>query len=232
MFGRTADPHTTNATEHTGDSARGPSLARGPAWIAGVLLAGFGLAMFFRSPGTPLSTAGFPDGSAVGDTFLGIETNAWTAWGTTAAGVLVLMGAAQHALAKLVSMIAGVALGLAAVLAIVDGDVLGLAAANTWTIVGWGAASAVLLATALLPRVTRHEDAMVAETPRERAIDRERGAAPAASAPAAAEPVEPVTAGGVRSEPLRRTYQEHEGPTEAEVQAAERARADERSRLS
>lgn len=221
-------------TDHTADTVteRGPSLARGPAWLVGLALAAFGLAMFFRSGGTPLSTAGFPDGTAVGNTFLGIETNAWTAWGTTAAGVLVLIGAAQHVAAKAMSLITGLALGIAALIALIDGDVLGLAAANTWTIVGWAIASGVLLVTALLPRVTHEHELATAD--RERVVERDQvGPVPATDAPATA---------GVRSAPLRQTYQEPvatERPAATEqpvgsdpsIADADRRPADDRTRV-
>ncbi len=151
----------TGSTDTTTETIKGPSLARGPAWIVGSLLAVFGLLMFFEAPGTPLSTAGFPDGAATGDSFLGFEVNAWTAWATVAAGVLVLIGAAQHLAARTMSLIAGLALGAMAIIALIDGDVLGLAAANGWTIVGWAIASGVLLITALLPRLRREREVAV-----------------------------------------------------------------------
>ncbi|MBO9534843.1 MAG: hypothetical protein J7513_17860 [Solirubrobacteraceae bacterium] len=242
----------TSTNHDTVDRKDGPSLARGPAWIVGLLLAGFGLAMFFQSPGTPLSTANFPDGSAIGDTFLGIETNAWTAWGTTAAGVLVLMGAAQHALAKTMSLLAGLALGAAAILALIDGDVLGLAAANTWTIVGWGAAAGILLVTALLPRVGRRtatdERDLVAEGNRAHAPEHDipgsasRGVgddtAAAQSAGGSVVPPATTSAPGVtdgvapgqaRSTPLQRTYRENT-VSDAELEAARRAHNEEAAR--
>ena len=167
MFARRRS-HDTATTE----TVRGPSLARGPAWIVGLVLSIAGLALFFRAPGTPLTTAGFPDGVASGDTFLGFEANAWTAWLTTAAGILVLIGAAQHTLARALSLITGLALGAMAVIALVDGDdVLGLAAANGWTALAWGIASAVLLVTALLPRVKRERT--IDTTDRDRVAERD-----------------------------------------------------------
>ncbi|MDO9356354.1 MAG: hypothetical protein Q7T55_21835 [Solirubrobacteraceae bacterium] len=135
---------------------KGPSLAKGPAWIVGSVLAVFGLVLFWKAPGTPLPTAGFPDGQATGTTFLGFEINAWTAWLTTAAGVLVLIGVLQHVIAKTMSLLVGLALGAASVIALVDGDdVFGLAAANGFTALGWGVAAAILIIAALLPRRTR-----------------------------------------------------------------------------
>lgn len=139
-------------------AAAGPSLARGPAWIVGTVLAVFGLILFFRASGTPLGTEGFPDGTTQGDRFIGFEANAWTAWFTAAAGVAALLGAAQHIAAKVTSLVVGLVVGAASVIALVDGDdVLGLAAANGLTALGWGIAAAVLIVTALLPRLVHEE---------------------------------------------------------------------------
>ena len=68
---------------------------------------------------------------------------------------LLLFAAAQHLLARTMSLLVGLALGACAVIALIDGDVLGLAAANGWTELGWGIAAAILLVTALLPRLRR-----------------------------------------------------------------------------
>lgn len=190
MFSRRRhDTHTETET------VKGPSLARGPAWIVGLVLSIAGLALFFRAPGSPLSTAGFPDGVASGDTLLGFEANAWTAWLTTAAGIAVLIGAAQHLAARTLSLIVGLALGAMAVIALFDGDdVLGLAAANGLTALGWGIAAAVLLITALLPRARRerpvrttdqhtghdHDRDRIAERDRARIAEREHARASAA----------------------------------------------------
>ena len=153
-----AHAHTT--------TEKGAGLARGPALLVGTVLAVFGLILFFRAPGTPLSTGGFPDATATGPTLLGFEANAWTAWLTVAAGVLLLFGAAQHLLAKTMSLLVGLVLGAAAVIALVDGDdVLGLAAANGLTALGWGVAAAVLLANMLLPRIRHERDLANERTP-------------------------------------------------------------------
>jgi hypothetical protein len=163
---------TTPTNEHI---EKGASLARGPAWIVGTVLSVFGLILFFKVQGTPLSTAGFSGGTAEGQKLLGFEANAWTAWGTTAAGVLVLIGSAQHLFARTVSLIVGVALGAAALIALFDGDdVFGLAAANGLTELGWGIAAAVLIITALLPRLRhkRTDETAAAVATR----DRDRGA--------------------------------------------------------
>jgi len=135
---------------------RGTGLARGPALIIGAILAAFGLILFLEVGDT--ATAGFPDADVDGPTFLGFETNGWTAWFTTAAGALLLFGAAQHLLAKGISLVVGLALGAAAIIALIDGDVLGLAAANIWTELGWGIAAVLLLLNVFAPRVDRDRD--------------------------------------------------------------------------
>ncbi len=213
MFARNTSTTTTTTMDR-----HGASLARGPAWITGLVLAIAGLLLFFRASGTPLSTDGFPDGLANGETFLGFEANAWTAWGTTAAGILVLIGAAQHALAKTMSLIAGLALGAAAIIALVDGeDVLGLAAANGWTALAWGVAAGILLVTALLPRleketkvVTEHGIDEPVTTPRNADTDesapRTRTAEPSYATDPDADRAVPA-GGSMRSESLRRTYE-------------------------
>lgn len=133
---------------------KGPGLARGPALIIGAILAAFGLILFLKAGDTP--TGGFPDADlGEGETFLGFETNGWTAWFTTAAGALLLFGAAQHLLAKGISLVVGLALGACALIALIDGDVLGLAAANIWTELGWGIAAVLLVLNVLSPRVDR-----------------------------------------------------------------------------
>lgn len=135
----------------------GPGLARGPALIMGAILSAAGLILFLKAGDTP--TDMFPDGTQNGPSFLGFETNGWTAWFTTAAGALLLFGAAQHLLAKTMSLVVGLALGACSVIALVDGDdVLGLAAANGATKLGWGVAAAVLLVNTLLPRVKHKQD--------------------------------------------------------------------------
>jgi hypothetical protein len=50
------------------------------------------------------------------------------------------------------SLIAGIALGAAAIIALISGNVLGLAAANGWTEIAWGAAAAILLFNTVIPR--------------------------------------------------------------------------------
>jgi hypothetical protein len=134
----------------------GPSLAKGPALIAGSLLTAFGLCALLKNNDFPSFSSSFPDATQQGTNFLGFEVNGWTAFFCITAGALVLFGAAQHHLAKMMSLLVGLALAACAVIAIVDGeDVLGLAAANFWTKLGWAGAAAFLLITALMPRRRR-----------------------------------------------------------------------------
>jgi hypothetical protein len=151
----------------------GPSLAKGPALIAGSLLVAFGLAALLKNNDFPSFSASFPDAEPQGTNFLGFEVNGWTAFFCITGGALLLFGAAQHHLAKMMSLIVGLALGACAVIAVIDGqDVLGLAAANFWTKVGWAIAAAVLLLNSLMPRRRRErvvaDDAVAA--PGERAV--------------------------------------------------------------
>ncbi len=92
---------------------RGAGLARGPAYIIGTILAAFGLILLLSSGDAPINfaTDGFPDADASGEKFLGFEWNGWTAWITITAGVLLIFGAAQHALAKGFSLVVGLVLG-------------------------------------------------------------------------------------------------------------------------
>lgn len=143
-------------TTTTTTTPKGPGLARGPALIVGAILAGFGLVLFLKAGNTP--TGGFPDMDITGEKFLGFETNGWTAFFTTTGGVLLLFGAAQHLLAKTMSLLVGLALAACAILALVNGHVLGLAAANGWTELGWAIAAAVLLVNVVLPRRGKDDD--------------------------------------------------------------------------
>jgi hypothetical protein len=143
----------------------GPSLAKGPALIAGSLLVAFGLASLLKNNDFPQFSSSFPDGDVQGTNFLGIEVNGWTAFFSITAGALLLFGAAQHHLAKMMSLIVGLALAACAVIAIIDGqDVLGLAAANFWTKVGFAVAGGLMLLNALMPRRTRRREVGPATT--------------------------------------------------------------------
>jgi hypothetical protein len=160
---RTADPVADDrevVVEH------GPSLAKGPALIAGAILIAFGLAALLKNNDFPSFSASFPDGEVQGTNFLGFEVNGWTAFFAITAGALLLFGAAQHHLAKMMSLIVGLALAACAVIAIIDGqDVLGLAAANFWTKLGFAVAGGVLLVNALMPRTTRRREVATAAAP-------------------------------------------------------------------
>jgi hypothetical protein len=168
--------------EHTvhHDHDRGTSLARGPAYVLGAILSAFGLILFLSlgDSGVDFATGGFPDADvADADKFIGFEANAWTAWITTAAGVALLFGAAQHALAKAFSLVVGLALGACAIIGFIDGDVLGLAAANWATELGWGIAAVLLVLNVLAPRVGGEDHHHVEEDhrhPREPVVDRDR----------------------------------------------------------
>src|SRR5919112_5209462 len=133
----------------------GPSLAKGPALVVGSILVAFGLAGLLKNANFPDFSSGFPDGTANGSSLLGIEVNGWTCFLSIAAGALLLFGAAQHHLAKTMSLIVGAALAAAAVIAFIDGqDVLGLAATNFWTKLGLAIAGGAMLLNALMPRKT------------------------------------------------------------------------------
>ncbi len=177
---------------------KGVSLARFPALVLGSLLLAFGLLELLKD--NKHSSGGFPDGTANGVNLFGFEGNGWTGLITAVAGGLLMFGAAQHLLAKTMSLIVGLALGACSVIALVDGDdVLGLAAANGWTKLGWGAASAFLLINTLLPRKGGHKPDDDRDLDRDRVV--ERPAAPRRE-PVAAERVQatPVTTDRVRTE--------------------------------
>ncbi|WP_445149116.1 DUF4383 domain-containing protein [Baekduia sp. Peel2402] len=186
----------------------GPSLAKGPALIAGAILVAFGLLGLLENNDFPSFSASFPDGDVQGTTFLGIEVNGWTCFFSITAGALLMFGAAQHHLAKMMSLIVGLALAACAVIAIIDGDVLGLAAANFWTKLGFAIAGGAMLLNALMPRVTRRREVGTTTTTTDRERDRDvvgdddevaprrrfRRPGPAEDAPAAAATDEPRTA--------------------------------------
>ena len=178
------------------DHSKGPGLARGPALIMGAILAAAGLVLFLKAGDTPTGT--FPDGTQNGPSFLGFETNGWTAWFTTAAGALLLFGAAQHLLAKTMSLAVGLALGACSVIALVDGDdVLGLAAANGPVKLAWGVAAAILLFNTLAPRLGKDKDDHDA-TPRRV----ERPVAPRRTEPVETRRTEAVETHPVESRPV------------------------------
>ncbi len=154
---RTAAPETR--------TERGASLARGPALIIGTILLAAGLYSLYKQHTFP-PFSNFPNGDAPveGKVIFSIfGVNGWTGELTAVAGGLLLFGAAQHLLAKTMSLIVGVALGAAAVIALISGNVLGLAAANGWTKLAWAIAAAILLFNTLLPR--RRTEVPVGEAP-------------------------------------------------------------------
>jgi hypothetical protein len=163
----------------------GASLAKGPAMIVGSILVAFGLASLLKNNDFPSFSSSFPNGDVQGTNFLGFEVNGWTAFFSITAGALLLFGAAQHHLAKMMSLLVGLALCACAVIALIDGhDVLGLAAANGWTKLGFGVAGVLMLLNALMPRrthrrevatgpaTTRRDDVVADETPRRRRFGR------------------------------------------------------------
>ena len=131
---------------------KGLSLAKGPAGLLGLAALVYGIsALIF---GGHSFTVDVPSGTVEGETWLGLEVNAWSSLLFIGAGALLLFGAPLHWGAKALSLIVGLALGAASVIALVDGDdVLGIFAANGLTKLVWGVAAAVLLVLALLPRV-------------------------------------------------------------------------------
>jgi Domain of unknown function (DUF4383) len=150
-----SEPRTAAST--TTRTEKGMSLARGPALVLGTILTAVGL--YLLSPARTFPPfSNFPNGDATkdGDFLFGIfGANGWTAMLTAVGGGLLLFGAAQHLLAKTMSLIVGVALGAATVIALVSGNVLGMAAANGWTKLGWGVSAVILLFNTLVPRRRR-----------------------------------------------------------------------------
>jgi hypothetical protein len=176
------------ATTTTERTEKGVSLARGPALILGTILEVAGLYFLYKQHGFP-KLSNFPNGDAPvqGKVFFGIfGVNGWTGLFTAAAGGLLLFGAAQHLLAKTMSLIVGVALGAAAIIAVISGNVLGLAAANGWTRLGWGVCAVILLFNTMIPRRRRTvQEPVVAD---ERRVARSRPAAAPATQTQTAEP--------------------------------------------
>ncbi|MGI8506486.1 MAG: hypothetical protein ACR2MK_06700 [Solirubrobacteraceae bacterium] len=168
---------------------KGISLARGPALIVGTILLAAGLYFLYREH-TFLKFSNFPSGDApvTGKVFGIFGANGWTGMLTAVGGGLLLFGAAQHLLAKTMSLIVGIALGAAAIIALISGNVLGMAAANGWTELAWGIAAAFLLFNTAIPRrrtevATGYEDG--AGRRRGRAAVPAAGAAGAGTAAAA-----------------------------------------------
>ncbi len=150
---RAAAPAATRQTR----IEKGISLARGPALVLGTILLAAGLYFLYRAHSFP-RFSNVPNGTAHkdGTFFLGLfGANGWTGMFTAVCGGLLLFGAAQHLLAKTMSLIVGIALGAAAIISGISGDVLGMAAANGWTELGWAVCAVILLFNTLLPRRQR-----------------------------------------------------------------------------
>jgi hypothetical protein len=176
----TTETRTGNTETRT---EKGVSLARGPALILGTILLAAGLYSLYRQHFFP-PFSNFPNGNAPvpGKIFGVFGANGWTGMFTAVCGGLLLFGAAQHMLAKTMSLIVGCALGAAAIIGLISGNVLGMASANGWTELAWGIAAAILLLNSLIPRRRR---TVAAEEPGAVGY-RRRGAVPAAGAGAAA----------------------------------------------
>jgi hypothetical protein len=146
---------------------KGVSLARGPALIIGTVLLIAGLYFLYKQH-TFVKLSQFPSGHATyhGKVFLGIfGVNGWSGELTAAGGGLLLFGAAQHLLAKAMSLIVGVVLAVIAIWALVHShSAAGLFAANIWTIIGWGGCAALLLFNTVIPRRSTQTEAAPAPT--------------------------------------------------------------------
>jgi hypothetical protein len=183
--------------DSTQTSSKGVSLSRGPALILGGVLLVAGLFFLYKSHAFP-RLGSFPNGTAHVDVkaFFGVfGINGWSGELTAAAGGLLLIGAAQHLLAKAASLIVAVALGGVAVWALVNHhSALGLFAANIWTIIGWGGAAALLFLNTLLPRPAGSSATAEATQP--------GSARPVTSAPPARPAAPPSAQTPVRVEPI------------------------------
>jgi hypothetical protein len=126
--------------------------------VLGTILLAAGLYFLYKEH-TFTKLSSFPSGHAQvqSKVLFGIfGANGWTGMLTAICGGLLLFGAAQHHLAKTMSLIVGVILGAAAIVGLVNsGNVLGLPAANHWTELGWGIAAVILLVNTLIPRRRR-----------------------------------------------------------------------------
>jgi hypothetical protein len=134
--------------------ARGISLAKGPIAILGLLAIAYGvLALIFGGNAFALH---IPHGRVGDGHFLGLLTNGWTDLLFCAAGLLLVLGAPAHALAKSDAMLVALVLGAAAVIAVIRGNgVFGIFAANGVTEIVWGGMAVLLALLAMLPRVQR-----------------------------------------------------------------------------
>lgn len=137
---------------------KGISLARGPALILGTILLAAGLYFIYKQHFFP-KFSNFPSGTATvkSKVLFGLfGANGWTGMLTAIAGGLLLFGAAQHFVAKTMSLIVGLVLAAAAIIGVLSsGNVLGLVSANHLTELAWGIAAVILLVNSLIPRRTR-----------------------------------------------------------------------------
>jgi hypothetical protein len=107
MVSTPASPRGPAADEHVIE--RRVSLSRGPALIVGTILLAAGLYFLYKQHHFP-PLGSFPNGRAPvdGHVFLGIfGANGWTGMGTAIAGGMLLFGAAEHHLAKAMSLVVG-----------------------------------------------------------------------------------------------------------------------------
>jgi hypothetical protein len=209
-------PETTDTR-----TEKGISLARGPALILGTVLLAAGLYFLYKQHFFP-RFSNFPNGKAPvdGKVFGIFGANGWTGMLTAVGGGLLLFGAAQHLLAKAMSLIVGVALAAAAIIALTSGRVLGLAAANHWTEIGWGVAAAILLFNTAVPRrrtTVATDDTLVGRR-HETAIVPVAGAGAAGAEPAGAEATRPIERDPVGGDHLEPEVQPGDAPRGSEIE--------------
>lgn len=182
---------------------KGISLARGPALVLGTILLAAGLYFLYKQHNFP-KFSNFPNGNAPvdGKVFGIFGANGWTGMLTAVAGGLLLFGAAQHLVAKTMSLLVGVALGAAAIIAAVSGNVLGLAAANRWTELGWAVVAAILLFNTVIPR--RRKTVTVADDEQAVPVTRDTRAARPVAQPVGAGTRVAATGAPVRTETAAR----------------------------
>ena len=133
---------------------KGVSLAKGPVAIVGLVLLVFGVSALLMGGH---SFSAHPLGGTVnGETWLGLEVNAWSSLLFVGAGALLLFGSPLHWGAKTLSLVVGLVFLAAALIALYDKqDVFGIFAANGPTKLVWAGAGALLVVRSLLPRVGR-----------------------------------------------------------------------------
>jgi hypothetical protein len=156
----------------TTTTRKGVSLAKGPIAVLGIAGVVYGvLALVFGGNSFALHV---PHGSVSGGHFIGLLTNGWTDLLFVAAGLMLMLSAPAHWLAKFSAMIVAVVLGAAAVVAVIRGNgVFGIFAANHWTELIWGAAAVALVVLSMMPRVGRRTET-VTEPSQERVVRDER----------------------------------------------------------